>query len=501
MKETPNLKILLCEPNQRVLSRLVTWIEAMGEDVNATTDGINALELFKVELPNILITSQDLKNMGGVELVEEVKKIVPNQAVVMMLSEDDTIFKRAIDLQVDKYLNKPVEATQLFHIVEDLAKEKLWHQEFRTQKRVLQDYKDAIDLSFSVSRHDKEGNIIYVNDLFCISTGLRHVDAMKGILNPLHNDNEDMNLVWDALNTDLIYRDRQVFKFQDNSERIIDVTAVALVDESDTVYEYLVFTDDVTKIINATRKAKNQEIDKRLTKINHIKELHKIKDSFLTIFTHELKTPLNSIINFSQYIAKHLEKETFEKKDRLVSQVKEINHSGYYMLHMITNLIEAMKLKSTKIILEIIEMDLNASTNSLIQSKFVQYTQKEIVNKFDTEIMVFTDELRIVQIIENLLSNAVKNAVQKIEVSIREDDEMFIIEIEDDGAGFRDVRNVFNLFEQADSNSMTRESEGVGTGLFIVKQLCDRMGYSIKLLSSKELGGARVLVQGKRDIR
>jgi len=501
MTGTSKLKILLCEANVRVLARLGSWIEAMGEEVISSSDGITALEIFKNESPDILLVSQELKSMGGIELVEEIKKITPNQAVVLMLSEDDTIFKRAIDLQVDKYLNKPVEATQLFHVIEDLAQEKLWHQEFKTQKRVLQDYKDAIDLSFSVSRHDKEGNVIYVNDLFCISTGLRHVDAVSGVINPLQNANEDMSIVWDALTTDLIYRDRQIFKLQDGRERIIDVTAVALMDESDTVYEYLVFTDDVTKIIHAARKVKDQELDKRLTKINHSKELNKVKDSFLTIFTHELKTPLNSIINFSEYVSKHLAKENFEKKERLLSQVDEINNSGHFMLHMITNLLEAMKLKDTKINLDIVSLDLNNSINSLIESKFKNRAQVEIINISDEELIIVSDVLRVMQIVENLLSNAVEYAQSRVEISMIFDADTFILEVSDDGAGFRDISNIFNLFEQADLDSLTRESKGVGTGLFIVKQLCDRMAYKIELLDSKELGGAKVVLTGPKDIR
>jgi len=498
MNGASKLKILLCESNPRVLSRLESWIEAMGENVNATMDGITALELFKEELPDILLISQDLKNMGGVELIEEVKKIIPNQAVVMMLSEEDTVFKRAIDLQVDKYLNKPVEATQLFHIIEDLAQEKLWHKEFKAQKRVLQDYKEAIDLSFSVSRHDKEGNVTYVNDLFCISTGLSYSNAMQGVINPLKNDNEDMKAVWDQLNNNRIYRDRQVFKIKDEKERIIDVTAVALMNENDTIYEYLVFTDDVTKIIEAARRVKNQELEKRLTKINHTKELNRVKDSFLTIFTHELKTPLNSIINFSEYVGKHLDKESFEKKEKLLFQVKEINNSGHFMLHMISNLMEAMKLKDTKIDLALVKIDLNNSIRSLIESKF---HNKVIHNSSTQELIIVSDELRVVQIIENLLSNALSYSKSRVEISTRSDKDTFSIEISDDGEGFKNIDNIFNLFEQADSDSLTRESQGVGTGLFIVKQLCDRMTYSIELLSSEKLGGAKVIVKGRKDIQ
>jgi len=501
MKGTSKLKILLCEADIRVLTRLESWIEAMGEEVISSADGIAALEIFKDERPDILLVSQVLKNMGGIELIEEIKKIAPNQAVVMMLNEEDTIFKRAIDLQVDKYLNKPVEATPLFHSIESLAQEKLWHQEFKTQKRVLQDYKDAIDLSFSVSRHNTEGEVIYVNDLFCITTGMRHSEVMKGALNPLNNPNSDMEIVWDALNTDLIYRDRQVFKLEDNSERIVDITAVALMNENDEVYEYLVFSDDVTEIIRTARKIKNQELDSRLDKINHAKELSKIKDSFLTIFTHELKTPLNSIINFSEYVVKHLAKEEFSKKERLVSQVQEINNSGYFMLHMITNLIEAMKLKDSITDIKTVELDLSRSIGSLVQTKFTNINNVTIIKNYEKEIIIFSDESKIMQLLEQLLSNAFKYALSSVKISTYSDETTFSITVEDDGNGFSNTSNVFNLFEQSDSNSLTREAVGVGIGLFIVKQLCDRMAYTIELLDSKELGGAQVVLKGPKDIR
>ncbi len=48
---------------------------------------------------------------------------------------------------------------------------------------------------------------------------------------------------------------------------------------------------------------------------------------------------------------------------------------------------------------------------------------------------------------------------------------------------------------------MTREATGTGVGLYIVKQLCDRMSHKIDLTRSKTLGGAKVTIRGKRDIR
>jgi len=502
MEDTQKLKILVCEEELRVLSRLESWIEAIGHRVVVIDDGITAFEMFKKEQPDIVLISQELKNMGGIELIKKIRKVEPTQAIILMLSNNyKDIFTRAIDLQVDKYLNKPVEAKPLFAIIESLSQEKIWYQEFNSQKRTLQDYKDAIDLTFSVSRHDCKGNIIYVNNLFCTTTKITHEEAMQGVINPLQNSNEDMSKVWSSLEKEFFYKDRQVFKLENKSERIIDITAVALVDEKEEVSEYLVFLDDVTDIIQAARKIKNQELDNRLAKLNHAKELNNVKDSFLTIFTHELKTPLNSIINFSEYIMKHLAKEEFQKKDRLIDQVKEINNSGYFMLDMITNLMEAIKLKDGNIKLQIEKMNLNTSLELIVNKYLDKEVTITIKNDTDKEYYFYSDELRFKQIFTNVISNAVKYASSEVEIIVKADDKKFTIEVIDNGKGFSDISNVFDLFEQSDANSMTREASGTGVGLFIVKQLCDRMSYNIELGKSLTLHGASIVIEGKRDIR
>ena len=76
-----------------------------------------------------------------------------------------------------------------------------------------------------------------------------------------------------------------------------------------------------------------------------------------------------------------------------------------------------------------------------------------------------------------------------------------LISIEDDGRGFDNTEHVFELFEQNDADSLTRDATGTGVGLYIVKQLCDKMSYSLELLVSEVLGGAKVLLKVKMDIR
>jgi len=501
MKETHTLKILVCEEDLRVLSRLESWVKAIGEEVIVTQDGVAALEIFKSESPDIVLISQELKSRGGLELLESIKKINSTQATIFMLNaSDSSVFNQAIDLQVDKYLNKPVEAKSLFQALESLSQEKIWHQEFQLQRRELEDYKDAIDLTFSVSKHDIDGKVTYVNDLFCSATSLRHQELMSGVLNPLENPNENMTEVWDDLHKDFIYRGRQVFKLDGAQPKTIDITAVAIMDEKDEVSEYIVFADDVTDIINAAKKIKNQELDSRLAKLNHEREINKVKDSFLTIFTHELKTPLNSIINFSEYVKKHLSKEDFPKKDRLLDQVSEINVSGLFMLDMISNLMEAMKFKEGNVKLNVIDIAVKESLHELIFNNLNIIHTKDIMLNCADDIIVRSDKDMIEKILKFLLSNALKYAASKVVVNFSVNEDYFSFEVMDDGSGFSDKNHVFDLFEQSDSDSMTREASGIGVGLYIVKQLCDKMSYNIEILDSEDLGGAKVLITGKREI-
>jgi len=495
------LKILVCESDLRVLNRLNAWIKAMGEDVIITDDGISAISIFENDSPDIIFVSQNLKNMGGLELIENIRKKDPNQVIVLMLGEDDTtLFKRSIDLQVDKYINKPVEASLLFKVVEDLSQEKIWHKEFKIQKRMLEDYKDAVDLSFSVSKHNPNGDVIYVNDLFCSTIKISLQDAMKGIINPLNNPNANMKEVWGRLQEDLIYRDRQVFKIEGRTENIIDITAVAMVDENNEVYEYLVFSNDVSDIVHSARKIKQQEVDQKIQKLTHEKELNRVKDSFLTVFTHELRTPLNAIINFSDYVKKHLSKEEFKKRDTLLNQVEEINSSGWHMLEMINNLMEAIKLKDSNISFDISSFSLEQLVKNVIKNNKSNLDDKKLRVIIKNDFTIDSDETRMFQIINNLLSNAIKYSNKEIAVVSKADDKEFIVEILDDGDGFKNKDKVFNLFEQADDDDMTRTATGTGVGLYIVKQLCDKMGYSIYIKDSTKLGGARVVIKGKRKM-
>lgn len=501
MSHSTKLKILIFEPDIGVLNQLESWVKTICEDVYPCNDSMTAFDIFNEIYPDIILVSQNLNSMDVIDFIHVIKNKVPKQAIILMLNSDDSnIFKSCVELQVDKYLNKPIDLTSLNNTIEALSQEKIWHKEYMIQKKILEDYKEALDKSFSVSKHDKNGKIFYVNNSFCKTTKLSYSDAMKGEINPLSNPNVEMLDVWRALHNEKIYRDRQIFKFKDKKDHIIDITAVPIAKDNNDIEEYLVFSNDVTDVVAAARKIKEQELNNKLQKLEHIKEISKIKDDFLTIFSHELKTPLNAIINFSEYIKKHLLKVDFAKRDILVEQVSQINASGWIMLDMITNMIDSIKLRNGEIKLNKSKFSLNIVVNNIIEKYTDDLKDIKVRKLFKNECFIENDKERVEQLLNNLISNAIKYCRGNIAVVIKSSDENFVLEIIDDGDGFGDLNKVFELFEQSNEDKMTRTAKGTGVGLFVVKKLCTAMNYKINIETSKNLGGARVIIKGKKGI-
>ena len=117
------LTILVCESDTRILKRLELWIKAMGNEPIVCDDGIIALQIFEEKRPDILLVSQNINSIGSMEFIESIKNRIPSQVVVLMVDEeiDTSIFRKSIDLQVDRYLNKPLDANAVFSVVELLS--------------------------------------------------------------------------------------------------------------------------------------------------------------------------------------------------------------------------------------------------------------------------------------------------------------------------------------------------------------------------------------------
>ncbi len=214
----------------------------------------------------------------------------------------------------------------------------------------------------------------------------------------------------------------------------------------------------------------------------------------MLVFTHELKTPLNAIINFASFVKKKIEKEDIPDKDKLVELLASVKQNGEDMLLSVTNMLDTAKLKSNKMVFADSIFDLGELLLE-IKHKILPPTGVKCKADITKSVFIKTDRLRMGQIISNIISNAVKYGNGQIYISLQKDAEQFTLCIEDDGIGIKNKEAIFQLFGEGGAD-ITRSAKGTGIGLYYAKTLCDEFGLKLAFDNGHKLSGTRFCITG-----
>lgn len=226
-----------------------------------------------------------------------------------------------------------------------------------------------------------------------------------------------------------------------------------------------------------------------------LERVSRVKSEFLATMSHELRTPLTAIIGFSELLLEDvMGAMTAEQKESL----KEVLVNGENLLQMINGLLDLAKIESGKMELTLGPVDMGELLErvhrmiaSLMQKKGHHYEARILSTPFP---VVYVDEKKIQQVLLNLLSNAVKFTPNggRITVSMShqkatDGSDSIRVEVADTGIGIpkKDLDSIFESFKQVDS-SFTREYQGTGLGLALVKQFIDL--HQGKIWVESELG-------------
>ena len=245
------------------------------------------------------------------------------------------------------------------------------------------------------------------------------------------------------------------------------------------------------KLSSSKKKLRQQNIE--------LKKLDKIKNDFITMLAHELKTPLISISGYIDYILTKQEDLDVEINEDLTIVQRNVRR----LEDMMNQLLDVMKLDENK--LELIKEPTNFKKllNSVIKELDYQITNKNIRLKVDVEDkMIEVDPTRISHVLINLIYNAVKFTHEGyVEVRCRLSEEIITVEVEDTGIGMEEdfVDQLFQAFRQ-ESSGLSRQFEGSGLGLTITRHLLELVGGRIDVDSHKG-EGSTFTVEIPRDWR
>ena len=230
-----------------------------------------------------------------------------------------------------------------------------------------------------------------------------------------------------------------------------------------------------------------------------LEEASRAKDRFLSTMSHELRTPLTGILGLSQVLLFNTYGEMNERQTRAVQNIEK---SGQHLHELINDILDISRLQNGKIILEpkLCSLDNVCRASLQMVGNLATARRQELSMSVTPENIVFrADERRLKQILINLLGNAIKFTPEggRIELSVQglPTQRLVRISVRDTGIGIKpeDISRLFQPFQQLDS-SLSRQYNGTGLGLALVKSLTELHGGRIELESTPGQGSCFTLV-------
>jgi len=328
--------------------------------------------------------------------------------------------------------------------------------------------KDGNIIKYSKTAEDHIENhwkIITINDYF------RHMQVSDLNGSPL---SEEFSFVTRIVNGEKILGYKFAVKI-DNAVSYFELNGNPIYDSKGSFVAGVIIIRDITKEVKYKSK---------------MEETLKVQDEVFANISHELKTPLNVIYSTNQLIELYLKNGSFEaNKEKISKSLNVIKQNCYRFSKLINNIVDLSKIDSGFLKLNPVNENIVRVVEDIAESVSEYIKGKGINIVFDTSIeekIIACDPEKIERIILNLISNAIKftSSGGTISVDLIDRGETVEIAVKDTGAGIdkKHLDNIFKRFYQADK-SLTRNAEGSGIGLSLVKSLVELHGGKISIES------------------
>lgn len=226
-----------------------------------------------------------------------------------------------------------------------------------------------------------------------------------------------------------------------------------------------------------------------------LKEVDEMKDNFISLASHELRTPVTALRGFASLAVKHLQSGN---QQTAIKDMDMVNKSAEGIESLVNDLLDVSRIEQKRLKLEIKQVDITTLLSEVVQQLQSQATQKGLVLSYESpniRSIVAADPGKLKQIFVNLVGNAIKYT-PKGSITVFHEFEGKNIKtlVKDTGVGIpaQEIPNLFDKFHRV-QNEKTRQIRGTGLGLWITKQLIEMMKGKI-LVESIENTGTKVIV-------
>lgn len=499
------------------------------------SDGVEALQFLsqegkyeKAARPDLVILDLNLPKKDGREVLEQMKndpylKSIP--VVILSSSDSDTDIIKSYNLGANCYVTKPIGLEQFLTIIQSIGD--FWFSVVKLPSReIIKQYKKfasnvpsphevnpfkhhlrvlliednpadaelltehlitSITPSFEIKNEPtlKQGIETFLSqaggfDVILLDLSLpdssqlvtltRLRNSIKGPPVIVLTGNEDMNL---AIQT--IRSGAQDFLVKgDINQRIIQRSIRYALERK--------WAEDERTVLLARELAARAEAEKAVF----------LRDEFISIASHELRTPLASLLPQLEILQKLMIAPMSSASQQKANRILESSH--YQMLrliHLVHELLDVTRIASGKLELDLAPIDLTRLVNDVVERmrELLSEANCQIVVRTPPSVMGMFDQYRMEQVLMNLIQNAIKFGPGKpIEVTLTvPSPSLALLSVQDHGIGIQKDKlpKIFERFERADA---PEKVAGLGLGLYIVRQIVDAQGGSIRVESTVNQG-------------
>jgi signal transduction histidine kinase len=403
---------------------------------------------------------------GGIDKEPPINKWIKNSGESILLKEHAQLVK-----------NEKGETIYFDIMVEDVTE-----KEFN--KRLLNDinigdysiFKAIPDILFVVSEKGSfiENKTNNFNNLF--PRGGNYIGkSMKDLFSQTIADQ-----FLEAIENTVLFGELQKFEFQIENNKLPYFYEARLVLTSNN--QVLVLLRDITE-----QKLSEIKI-KKFTE--ELEQVNKSKDKFFSIIGHDLRTPINGLLGYSEILANEID---ILEKDEIKEYASSIIDISRTTNNLLTNLLEWSRIQTGRITFQPVTTNLFNIVNTVFNFINASAHQKNIdlINHVTPQTLIYADENMIQSILINLCSNAVKftNAGGRVCVYCNEEKDNNIIQVEDNGQGISKL-NLKNILKEQSyfSTIGTAKEKGTGLGLILCKEFVEKHSGNIWVESCEGKG-------------
>lgn len=472
-----------------------TTIDSLGDPLHVIDRDLNIILLNK-EFENWLEQLHFDKDLFGrklsdvfpflpTEVYEEYDQVFEN-GITLISTEETFLSGRKVTTETRKipiFHEGGVE--QIITIIRDITESKEMENQLKDSEEKFRNMVNYLDVGFYKGKY--QGELLMHNQAFNRILGLQPKESLVGVKSSKMFSNPEIYKKY--------YKDLEEWGFIRNfiapvkkangDDITVNLNAHVVYDsEGNPIEVEGTFTDITEKFI---LEQELMESEKKLREQNlELMKLDEIKNDFISMAAHELKTPLISISGYTDYI---LMKHKNHLTPQIVEDLKTVQRNVKRLELLMDQLLEVMKIDADKLNLQKEKVNVSTIINDCLDelSYLINEKNLEIKLEINHEIMLKVDTTRIFTVFTNLISNAIKFTQDYglIEVTATKNDGGYSFKVKDNGIGLtkEELGRLFKKFERLKQpprdDRVTIKDSGTGLGLYITKELVNAHGGEI----------------------